>query len=58
MKLTKKDLHKLEINRILREAYSAKKNGDEKKLIELRNAYSAITSEASLRGYDLYIASI
>lgn len=53
-----KDRHKLEVNKILRESYEAKRNGDEKKLTELRKKYIAITTEASIRGYDLYIASI
>lgn len=58
MKLTMKDRHKLEVNKILRESYEAKRNGDEKKLTELRKKYIAITTEDSIRGYDLYIASI
>ena len=58
MKLTMKDIHKLEANKILRESYEAKRNGDEKKLVELRKKYIAIATEASVRGYDLYIASI
>lgn len=58
MKLTMKDRHKLEVNKILRESYEAKRNGDEKKLTELRKKYIAITTETSIRGYDLYIASI
>lgn len=58
MKLTMKDIHKLEVNEILRESYKAKKEKDEKKLVELRNILAEKVSEAILRGYDLYIASI
>lgn len=53
-----KGLHKLEANKILRESYEAKRNGDEKKLTELRKKYISIATEAAVRGYDLYIASI
>lgn len=58
MKLTMKDIHKLEVNEILRESYKAKKEKDEKKLVELRNILAKKVSEATLRGYDNYIASI
>lgn len=58
MKLTMKDIRKLEINEILRESYKAKKEKDEKKLIELRSILTTKASEATLRGYDNYMASI
>ena len=58
MKLTKKDLRKIEINDILREAREVKKKNNFEKLSELRVRLSKITTEASLRGFDSYLSSL
>lgn len=52
MKLTKKDLRKIEINDLMRNAYKAQKNGDKKKLLNIRSQLSLLVSEAALRGFD------
>lgn len=58
MKLTKKDLRKIEINDILREAREAKKKNNFEKLSKLRTRLSKIVSEAALRGFDSYLSSL
>ena len=51
MKLTTKDLRKLEVNRIIREANEAKKENDIKKLSELSSSFSKIVSNAAFNSF-------